>query len=184
MEKYIAFLRGINVGGKNKVSMERLKASFEEIGFVQVTTYINSGNVIFKSEIEDISKLISLCEDIINKNFQLTIPVCVITADELSESLENKPQWWGEPSEEEMVHQAIFLIPPMTPDKVFAAIGETKRGIEKVGYYKNVIFWSAAKATFSKTRWSKISGLNVYSKVTIRNANTARKILSLCDKLL
>lgn len=57
MERYIALLRGINVGGKNKISMPELKKMFENSGYQDVTTYINSGNVIFSSETEDRKKL-------------------------------------------------------------------------------------------------------------------------------
>jgi uncharacterized protein (DUF1697 family) len=51
MEKYIALLRGVNVGGKNKISMSELKTAFEEGGFADIRTYINSGNVIFSCDI-------------------------------------------------------------------------------------------------------------------------------------
>ena len=52
MKKYIALLRGINISGKNKVSMPLLKVAFEELGFLNVSTYINSGNVLFSSDKE------------------------------------------------------------------------------------------------------------------------------------
>lgn len=50
MKRFVAFLRGINISGKNKVSMAELKKGFENIGFKEVKTYLNSGNVIFSSE--------------------------------------------------------------------------------------------------------------------------------------
>ena len=55
--KYVALLRGINVGGNNKVSMTELKTCLEEAGFENVSTYINSGNVLFESEANDAVKL-------------------------------------------------------------------------------------------------------------------------------
>ena len=57
MKRYIAFLRGINISGKNKISMAELKKNFEELGFEEVKTYLNSGNVIFLSDDENIGKL-------------------------------------------------------------------------------------------------------------------------------
>ncbi len=75
MEKYIALLRGVNVGGKNKISMPELKLAFEEIGFLDVITYINSGNIIFSSNTQDKSKLIRKSESIIEDKFKLSIPV-------------------------------------------------------------------------------------------------------------
>ncbi len=183
MKTYIALLRGINVGGKNKISMSLLKAAFEEIGFSKVLTYINSGNVIFKSDETDKIGLIAQCENIISEKFGLNIPVCVVTSDEIAEALQNAPEWWDAENEVETVNQTIFLIPPVTASEVCKAVGDAKDKFEKVGYYNNVIFWSAARATFTKTRWSKIASSAVYSKVTIRNANTAKKLLALSSKL-
>ena len=62
MEKYIALLRGINISGKNKVSMPLLKVAFEDMGFMNVSTYINSGNVLFSSEVNDKNSLSSRCK--------------------------------------------------------------------------------------------------------------------------
>jgi uncharacterized protein (DUF1697 family) len=182
MEKYIALLRGINISGKNKVSMPLLKAAFEDIGFLNVSTYINSGNVLFSSENNDKSEISSRCKSIIDERFLLDIPVAIISLKELSSALHNAPAWWDINSDEEVIHQVIFLIPPITIEEVYAAVGEAKPEYEQVGYYKNVIFWSAPRATLSKTRWYKIAGSSVNSKVTIRNARTAKKILLLSNE--
>ena len=61
--KYIALLRGVNVGGKNKVAMGDLRVCFESLGFENVTTYINSGNVVFDSPQKSTAELVELCED-------------------------------------------------------------------------------------------------------------------------
>lgn len=66
--RYIALLRGINVGGNNKVSMGELKQAFESLGFTNVSTYINSGNVIFDSRETNEVKLVRMCEDSIKKH--------------------------------------------------------------------------------------------------------------------
>lgn len=95
MEKYIALLRGINISGKNKISMPALKLAFEEIGFLDVITYINSGNVIFSSNIQDNNELIRKIKSIIVNKFKLDIPVTVLSAKELSDILKNAPKWWN-----------------------------------------------------------------------------------------
>ncbi len=175
---YIALLRGINVGGKNKVSMPLLREYFAEASFENVSTYINSGNVIFQSDIRDKLKLIQICNNLMIEKFSLSVPVTVISADEIIDAISHAPKWWDNSSEVETIHQAIFLIPPITAKEVIAAVGEPKAEFEQVEFYKGVIFWSAPKATFGKTRWSKISSSSVYNKVTIRNANTSKKICS------
>ena len=77
MTKYIALLRGINVGGHNIIKMSNLKAVFERRGFQSVVTYINSGNIIFDSGLDELSAK-TVCEKLITEDFSLDIPVCVI----------------------------------------------------------------------------------------------------------
>jgi len=178
LEKYIALLRGINVSGKNKISMPALKIAFEEIGFLDVMTYINSGNVIFSSNIQDKSELIRKSESIIADKFMLSIPVTIVSAKDLSDTLKNAPEWWNTDNKE-IYDNAIFVISPTSVEEVFAAVGEAKPEYEKVAHHGSVIFWSAPLKTFSKTRWSKIASSSVNNKVTIRNANTVNKLLLL-----
>ena len=177
METYIALLRGINVGGKNKIAMPRLKQVFEELGFQKVVTYINSGNVVFSSECQDKNELIQQCEAAIAAEFSLTIPVNVLSAVELEETLRNAPDWWD--ADKESIHYAIFLIPPISVAEVFAAVGEIKPEYEQITHHDRVIFWSAPAKTFAKSRWSKIASSSVNQQVTIRNANTANKLVKL-----
>jgi len=177
LKKYIAFLRGINISGKNKVAMPLLKTAFEEIGFTDVVTYINSGNVIFSSESVDKSELIQKCETVITAKFDLKIPVTVAGVDDLAETVKHAPDWWNQ--EKETVHYAIFMIAPMTVPEVFEAVGEIKPEYEKIAYHDEVIFWSAPRKTFNKARWSKIASSSVNNHVTIRTANTVSKLLAM-----
>lgn len=181
MEKRIALLRGINISGKNKVPMPLLKAAFEDMGFLNGSTYINSGNVLFSSENNDGSNMAARCKAMMEERFMLDVPVVIISLNELSEALDHAPGWWDIKSDEEVIHQAIFLIPPVTVREVYEAVGEAKLEYEQVGYYKNVIFWSAKRAVLSKTRWYKIAGSSVNNKVTIRNASTVKKLLLLSN---
>lgn len=177
MQKYIALLRGINVGGKNKVSMPELKKLFEQKGFTDVVTYINSGNIVFTSDQTDEKEIKEACEALIADGFSLNIPVTIVSAKDLTEALANAPSWWN--ADENSKHNAIFVIPPATPEKIFEQVGAAKPEYEKVDYYGRVIFWSAPVETFSRTRWSKIVGSSAYDRVTIRNANTTNKLLEL-----
>ena len=87
MKRYVALLRGINVGGKNKIPMAELKKGFEELGFEEVKTYLNSGNVIFSSDKEDVEKLKKQIETMINEQFGFEIPVFVIPQERLRDIL-------------------------------------------------------------------------------------------------
>ncbi|MDN6692556.1 MAG: DUF1697 domain-containing protein, partial [Enterococcus sp.] len=93
MKQYIALLRGINISGKNKISMALLKEAFEKKGFSEVKTYINSGNVLFSSEDRDQERLIRDCEALIVEAFDLVIPVVVVEVEELRRLLEEAPEW-------------------------------------------------------------------------------------------
>lgn len=177
MKKYLAFLRGINVGGKNKLAMPALKAMLEQNGFYEVKTYINSGNVIFSSDNTNEDILKNECEAWIKDRFQLSIPVTIVSVEDLSEALAHKPAWWNE--DKEAKHNVIFVIPPVTPEEVFEKVGEAKPEYEKAAYYGRVIFWSAPIQTFSRTRWSKVVQSSVYNSITIRNANTINKLMQL-----
>ena len=176
MKRYIALLRGVNVGGKNKVSMAVLKSAFEG-KFLDVSTYINSGNVIFSCDDSDMMTLQQSCRKIIKDSFHLDIAVAVITSDELSDALVQAPAWWDADSGAK--HNTIFVISPATAESVIETIGETKPEYEKIAYHGQVIFWSAPLETFSRTRLTKLVSGTAYDKITIRNANTTKKLLQL-----
>lgn len=177
MEKYIALLRGINIGGRNKIPMPQLKELFQELGFFEVVTYINSGNVVFSSENQDVNELIKICEAAIVEKFALNIPVAIIPAKELAEAMKHAPEWWDQ--DKDSIHYTIFVLPSVSVAEVYEAVGEIKPEYEQVTHHGRVIFWSAPTKTFSKARWSKIASSAVNNHVTIRNANTANKLLLL-----
>lgn len=179
MQKYIALLRGINVGGKNKISMQELKMIFEDNGYKDVVTYINSGNVIFSSRNDDEREIRKRCELAIADKFNLNIVVTIISSGDLSTALRNAPTWWDKDMQSK--HNAIFVIPPATATEIIEQVGIAIPEYEQVSYYGRVIFWSAPIRTFSRTRWAKIVGKPAYNSVTIRNANTTKKLLQLLE---
>ncbi len=96
MKSYIALLRGINISGKNKIIMSELKASFVELGYSEVSTYLNSGNVVFLSDVDDSKVISNTIRLMIKKQFELEIPVFIISQEELKDILNNAPNWWGD----------------------------------------------------------------------------------------
>lgn len=89
--KYVAFLRGINVGGKNKVKMETLREVCASLGFQNVKTYINSGNVIFETTKSENGKLAETLEKAIEIEFALKIKVIVRQISEIENIVKNNP---------------------------------------------------------------------------------------------
>ena len=179
MKRYIAFLRGVNISGKNKVPMAELKRCFEELDFSEVKTYLNSGNVAFSSDEDNIEVLTSQAEMIINRQFGLDIPVFVISKEKLEDILQNAPEWWGD-EKKEIYDNLIFIMPPATFAEVWGEIGEPKEELEKIKEYRETVFWSFSRKDYQKTNWwSKTASANISSKLTIRTANTVRKIVGM-----
>lgn len=179
MNRYITLLRGINISGKNKVPMAELKQGFEKLNYTEVKTYLNSGNVIFSSDEADIIKITSQIEKMIKDQFGLDIPVFVISKENLEDILHHAPAWWGKESKE-IYDNIIFIMPPATFKNVYREVGEPKEDLEKIDNYNEVIFWSFSRKDYQKTNWwSKTASSNISIKLTIRTANTVRKIVDM-----
>jgi len=180
LKKLVALLRGINISGKNKIPMQELKLGFESLGYKEVVTYLNSGNVIFSSNINDKVKISNDIYKMLENKFNLKIPVFVIKSDELNDLLSNKPDWWGT-GDKNIYDNIIFIIPPTTYKDVYEALGEPKIELEKIKEYKNSIFWSYDLKNYRKTNWwSKTASTIIRNSITIRTANTMKKVLELC----
>ncbi len=163
--------------------MAELKKEFETLGFENVITYLNSGNVIFTSDIQDENTITNTIHKKIEEKFKLDIPVFIIEASKLKELLENQPEWWGTVSKE-IYDNIIFIIPPTTYEEVYKALGEPKQELEKIKEYKNNIFWSYNLKDYRKTNWwAKTANTSISQSITIRTSNTMRKVLEICDKV-
>lgn len=178
--KFIALLRGVNVGGKNRVPMKELQDCFLRAGFTNVKTYINSGNVLFDSNsITDEPVLQELCQQEIEKKFGFSVTVSVIKGETLAEAMKQAPEWWGVDKEER--HNALFVIYPATAKEVLDKMGELNLEYERAAHSNNIIFLTSSIKHYSRTKFSKLIGTEAYQKVTIRNANTTKKLLLLSE---
>ncbi len=177
MNRYIAFLRGINISGKNKIPMAECKKAFEELGFGEVKTYLNSGNVIFSSDEDHVEGLTSQIEARVKEKFGFNIPVFVISKEDLENILQHAPDWWGGENKD-IYDNLIFILPPATFAEVWDEIGEPREGLEKIENYQSAIFWSFSRKDYQKTNWwPKTASAGISGKLTIRTANTVRKVV-------
>lgn len=180
--KYIAFLRGINISGKNKIAMPALKAVLEENGLKNVLTCLNSGNAVFESDEKSKEDFSQRIFEIIKAHFQLEIPVFVTTQAEFEDLITNSPDWWGT-SDKNVYDNLIFVIPPATLQEICTTIGKPSENIDKIQEYKNHIFWSFDLKNYRKSNWwIKTASSDIKDKITIRTANTIKKVLELCKK--
>ncbi len=132
--------------------------------------------MIFLSDEENIGKLTIQIETMIKEYFGFDIPIFCISQEELEDILQNAPDWWGNENKE-IYDNLIFIMPPATFSDVFNEIGEPKEELEKIRNYKDVIFWSFSRKDYQKTNWwSKTASTNISGKLTIRTANTVRKL--------
>lgn len=179
MQQYIALLRGINVGGKNKIAMSALKDMFESQGFKAVRTYINSGNVVFESDEKDLSWLRDQLEQEVEAVFSLRIRIVVLVGYDLVEALDYAHAIWG--VDPDYIHNAVFMIPPFQVGELMDTLGYFNVEYDIISYYKNIIFWSTKREHYNRSKYAKMAGLSVYRHVTIRNANTTRKLKGMIE---
>ena len=112
--KYAAFLRGINVGGNNMIKMERLREIVAALGFENVRTYVNSGNVVFEARKTPDKKLASSIHDAVKKHLGMDISVMVRSIDEIKEIVKNNP-YDGQFENDKELH-IFFLNEPLSPE--------------------------------------------------------------------
>lgn len=177
--KYIALLRGINISGKNKIPMKELKDVLEK-DYNNVLTYLNTGNVIFESDIDSKETIMKIICEIIKSAFGLDIPVFIMREEELEDILNNYPTSWCT-DDKDIYYNLIFIIPPTKCEEVYNTVGEPSKDIDKIEEYNNVIFWSFDLKNYRKSNyWVKTASTDIKDKITIRTANTMRKILEIC----
>lgn len=171
--KYVALLRGINVGGKNKVGMKQLAAALEQAGFKDVSTYINSGNIFFTDERASLGELQQQVEAVITATFGLTIKALVLDKPSLDAIVGAIPTDWT--NDANMRCDVLFLWDTYQAGEVYAQL-PIKPSIDTVKYVNGAIIWSIPRDKVTRSGLAKIIGTDIYAHMTLRNCNTARKI--------
>lgn len=175
---YIALLRGINVGGKNKIDMELLKETFGKVVMNDVVTYINTGNIIFSYKGLSETELSHILEEAIHNDFGLQIKVVIRNVDDIRRIINAIPNTWK--NDKEMKSDVMFLWDEIDDESVLKNL-VIKPKIDTVSYVPGAILWSVDKKNVTKSGMSKIVGKKIYKQVTIRNVNTVRKIYELME---
>jgi len=167
--RYILLLRGINVGGKNKVSMNDLKASLEDLGYQNVVTYINSGNIIFDTD-DDLAIIKENIAGMLGR-FPFTIKHVILTKDEYLEEASNLPEWWHQPLARKDV---LFYTNDVDPEDIKDRISQMPLHDETVHFGKKAIFWGKyTEKEFLRTSYHKLlMKEKFYPLITIRNGRT------------
>ena len=175
--EYVALLRGINVGGNNKVVMSELREQIEAAGFGHVRTYINSGNLLFEAEAprEDVAQAV---EDILARHYDFPIRLALLTGQDYLAQLDELPDWWhGEVARRD----ALFYTRGLDRDHVRERIEAMELGDEAVHFGEHAVFWGKFdEKSFLKTAYHKrLLREDFYRQVTIRSGSTVEKIASM-----
>ncbi|MPZ69235.1 MAG: DUF1697 domain-containing protein [Actinobacteria bacterium] len=176
--KYVALLRGINVGGNARVEMARLKATFEDLGFKDVKTYINSGNVIFSTTRKSPARMTTDIEAAIEQDFGFRVPVVLRDEDAMVATAKALPRTWV--NDQSVRTDVIFLWREVDSPKVLEQL-IIKPGIDKVRYVPGAILWHMDRKNVTRSGLNGTVSSDIYKKVTIRNATTVRKLVALLN---
>ncbi len=168
--KYIALLRGINVGGNRKVEMKRLKAMLESIGCTNVSTYLNSGNARFESNLDQ-EEILQAISKAFTDEFGYEIPILIKTQEEIEAIVAAIPEEWQNNKEEKT--DVAFLFPEIDSEKTIDELPVKREYVDFI-YIKGAIIWHIMKKDYNKSQLNKLVGRKLYQLMTVRNVNTAR----------
>ncbi|MGZ5289731.1 MAG: DUF1697 domain-containing protein [Actinomycetota bacterium] len=177
MARYVALLRGINVGGKNPIKMTDLKACFEADGFEDVATYIQSGNVVFTSGRSAGETLTGRIERMLARSFAYEASVVVRSGAQMRAVVDAAPDGFGA---DRATHRSdvIFLKPPLTARAAMRDV-PTRDGVDRAWEGSGVLYFERLVARATQSRLSKIVSMPIYRSMTIRNWRTTTELLRL-----
>jgi uncharacterized protein (DUF1697 family) len=174
--RYIALLRGINVGGKTQIKMADLKTSVEELGLENVSTYIASGNVLFESRARDAAKLEESIERAIEQRFRLPVKVVVLDRAAFTRIVKAIPRpWLGDNS----LRANVAFVRRGTDAKQVIRELEPDAAVEEVKAINGAILWATKRNAVNRSVMRKLIGGAVYKELTVRNLSTTLKLQEL-----
>lgn len=174
----MALLRGINVGGRNKVAMAALRETFEAAGHTAVSTYIQSGNVLFESGAAA-AGLEAGIEAALERELGFPVPVVLRSHDQLRKAVANAPAGFG--SQPGKFHSdAIFLKAPLTSARLMKVL-ELRDGVDRAWPGAGVCYFERLSARRTQSRMGRVAAIPEYKLLTIRNWNTTTKLLALLE---
>lgn len=174
---YVALLRGINVGGNHKVPMAELKKVCEKLGFTDVRTYINSGNVIFNTS-GSVAKIDATLEEALKKKFGFDVPVVVRTAAQLQKVANVIPAAWQNNTEYKT--DALFLWEKFDSKTTIKKIAHDPK-VDTLLYVPGAIVWHVKRKDYNKSGMHDLIGTEVYKHMTARNVNTVRILAGMVE---
>ena len=158
--KYILLLRGINVGGNHHVDITNLKNNLAKLGLKQVVSHINSGNLLFTSELKQ-ELITTNITNLLAQNYDFEIGLILLNEKEWAKDFEQQPLWFNQ--DKDLRHNVLFKLPGYHPSFDEAVLANLKSEFEQVKITDTLIYWtSPKKLNYSKSSFSKIIGTKFY----------------------
>ncbi|HSJ51920.1 MAG TPA: DUF1697 domain-containing protein [Actinomycetota bacterium] len=179
MARFVALLRGINVGGKHLIKMPALKAAFEGDGFENVSTYIQSGNVLFDTSGRGGAALADRIEAMLESTFEIPLVVVVRSRAQLRAVVDRAPEGFGS-APGRYLYDVVFLKEPLTAKTAIKSLS-MKEGVDEAYSATGVLYLRRLSAKAVQSRLNRIASLPIYKNMTIRNWNTTTKLLQLLE---
>lgn len=177
--RYVALLRGVNVGGNHRVPEAEFRRVLEDLGFTDVVIYINSGNAIFSSK--SVPKATEV-QSALEKHFGFAIPTLVLSGEKIQAIAAAIPADWTndspKPDKSGQKSDVLYLFDDINTPDILEKLGH-KPEVETMNYVDSAVLANITRKNQSKGSLQKIIGTSIYSKVTIRNITTAKKLAEL-----
>jgi uncharacterized protein (DUF1697 family) len=175
--RWVALLRGINVGGKSIVKMADLRTAFEDFGYTNVETYIQSGNVVFDSSARSAKNVAAKLERELEALVKRELVVVALSADMLAKVVKQAPRGFG--SEPKKYHYDVVFVRTTRSAKEILGDVATKPGVDTVSAGDHALYFRRLTSKASSSRFSRVSQQDFYADITIRNWRTTKKLLEM-----
>ena len=177
--RYVALLRGINVGGKNLISMADLRAELESAGYGAVQTYIQSGNVLFETDTPR-AELEGAIEALLAERLGCPVLVVVRSHRQLANVVASAPDGFGADRDTHL-SDVVFLKAPLTSAQAMRVVS-LREGVDRAWAGTGVLYFDRVAERSSQSRLSRLVGTPQYQRMTIRNWSTTTKLLAMLDE--
>ena len=170
---YVAWLRGINVGGNSMIAMAPLVGVFEELDLRNVRSYINSGNVIFDTPAGDVTNLSARIETAIEDRFGLRPMVILSSATEMRDLVAELERL---PTADPPIRVNVIFLGPGIDDAGITDRLPRNAAVDDVTYIPGALIWRTPLAELGRSRMTRLVGTPTYKQMTVREANTVIKV--------
>lgn len=171
--RYVALLRGINVGGNNKVPMSDLCDLLTGQGFTEVRSYIASGNILLSSDDPSPGNVSDQFEELLRESFSVDTRVLTIPQDRFLAIAAAVPRDWTNNSEQKS--DVLFLFPQDDSPEILTTLSPRPE-IDHALYVPGAVIWNVGRSDQSRSHLNRAVGTSTYRNLTIRNVNTVRKL--------